>query len=341
MDAQEKLELLKRNAQEIVTEEELIKLLKEKKKPAVYLGTAITGRPHIGYFLWVLKMADFLKCGFKVKLLLADIHGALDRTPWKVLDKRYEYYKIIIPAMFEAIGADIKNFEIVKGSDFQLEKEYIMDVLKMSTYASVHDCKKAASDVVKQEENPKLSGLIYPIMQAVDEQYLDVDMQYGGLDQRKILMFAREYLPKLGYKQRVEFMTPLIPSLTAGGKMSASDKASKIDLADSEKEIKQKMNAAYCEEGIVEDNGVLAFCKYVLMVIKQDKGKDFLIKRPEKFGGDVSYKTYEELEKDFAAKKLHPQDMKQALAEEIINLLKPVKEKIKNKKDLIKQAYPE
>ncbi len=341
MDINKRLELLKRNSEEIVTEEELISLLKTKKQPAVYLGTAITGRPHIGYFVWALKMADFMKAGFKVKLLLADIHGALDNCPWELLDNRYTYYSIVIPAMFKSIEADIKNFEIVKGSDFQLKKEYVFDVLKMSTFASVHDCRKASSDVVKQSDNPKLSGLIYPIMQALDEEYLKVDVQYGGVDQRKIMMFAREHLPKLGYSQRIEFMTPLIPALTAGGKMSSSVKASRIDLLDEAQEVKSKISSAFCPEGITENNGVLAFCKYVLMTIKQDNKEEFTIKRPQKFGGNVSYKTYEQLENDFAAKKLHPMDLKQALAEEINKMLEPIKRAMKSKEELIKKAYPE
>jgi len=341
MDAKERLELIKRNMQEIVTEEELVELLKKKKKPSVYLGTSITGRPHIGYFVWVLKMADFLKAGFKVKLLLADLHGALDKTPWELLNSRYEYYSIVIPAMFESIGADIKNFEIVKGSDFQLKKDYAFDVLKMSTHASMHDCQKASSEVVKQSENPKLSGLIYPIMQALDEEYLNVDIQYGGLDQRKILMFAREYLPKLGYKPRIEVMTPLIPGLSASGKMSSSEKGSKIDLIDSKEEVANKLKSAFCPEGIVEDNGVLAFCKYVLMTIKKDKNEEFLIKRPEKWGGNLVYKDYKDLEKDFVEKKLHPMDLKSAVAEEINLLLEPIRNKVKGKENLIKEAYPE
>ncbi|MBW2993701.1 tyrosine--tRNA ligase, partial [Candidatus Woesearchaeota archaeon] len=172
MNIKERLELVKRNTEEIITEEELIKLLEEKKMPTVYLGTSITGKPHIGYFLWVLKMADFLKAGLKVKLLLADLHGALDNTPWDLLEKRFEYYNLIIPAMFKSIGANIKNFEIVKGSEFQLKKDYWSDVLKLSTHASVRDCTKAASEVVKMGKNPRLSGLIYPIMQALDEEYL-------------------------------------------------------------------------------------------------------------------------------------------------------------------------
>ena len=331
MNVDEKLELLKRNTQEIVTEDELKKLLSEKKQPVVYLGTAITGRHHIGYFVWVLKMADFLKAGFKVKLLLADIHGALDGTDWNILEKRYDYYSIIIPAMFEAVGADIKNFEIVRGSDFQLERKYIMDVLKMATFASIHDCKKASSEVVKQDENPKIAGLIYPIMQALDEQYLDVDIQYGGIDQRKILMFARENLPRIGYNPRIEIMTPLIPGLI-GKKMSASDEKSKIDLLDDEKTIQKKLQGADCVSGD-SDNGVMAFLRYVLMPIKQDNNETFVISRDKKYGGDMKFKNYEEIDKFFGSKKLHPLDLKNAVAMEISNLLKPIQ---KNRKILEK-----
>ncbi|MBN2051948.1 tyrosine--tRNA ligase [Candidatus Woesearchaeota archaeon] len=339
MTPEEKFDIIRRNTQEIVTEEELKALLKTKKNPSVYLGTAITGRPHIGYFVWVLKLADFLKAGFKVKLLLADLHGALDQTPWELLEKRFEYYKIIIPNMFEAIGADIKNFEIVKGSDFQKNANYFYDVLRVSTYATVHDAKKAGSEVVKQSDNPRLAGLIYPIMQALDEEYLGVDIQYGGVDQRKILMFAREYLPKVGYQSRVEVMTPLIPGLI-GEKMSASKEDSKIDLLDSDENVKNKLKKAFCPAGVVEGNGVLAFAKHVLMVIKQDQKKPFVIERAEKFGGKLSYNSYEALEQDYVNKKLHPEDLKKAVADEIIGLLKPMKKDIEKKLKIIKEAYP-
>ncbi|MFC1728495.1 tyrosine--tRNA ligase [Nanoarchaeota archaeon] len=334
----DRLSLIKRNTDEIVSEKELTELLKKKKQPSVYLGTAITGRPHVAYFLWVLKLADFLNAGCKVKLLLADLHGALDNTPWDLLNKRYEYYSIVIPAMFKAIGANIKNFEIVKGSDFQLKKEYFFDILKMSTAASVHDATKAASEVVKMGKNPKTSGLIYPIMQSLDEQYLDVDIQYGGRDQRKIMMFARENLPKLGYKARVEIMTPIIPGLI-GEKMSASDEASKIDLMDDEKTVQKKLSKAFCPEGVVEENGVLSFLKYVIMVLKEDAGESFLVERPDKFGGNKSYKTYSEIEKDFVSKKLHPMDLKNSASKEINILLEPVRKAIKGKEKLIKEAY--
>jgi len=338
MTPQEKLNLIKRNTQEIITEEELLQLLQKKKQPTVYLGWSITGKPHIGYYVPVLKLADFLRAGFKVKLLLADLHGALDKTPWEVLEKRYQLYAATIPLMFKSIGVDITNFEIVKGSDFQLKREYILDLLKLSTYTSINEAKRAASEVVKFGDNPKLSGVIYPLMQALDEVYLNVDVQYGGVDQRKILMYAREFLPKLGHQPRIEIMTPLIPGLI-GQKMSASDPKSKVDLLDDEKAVQEKLQKAYCEEGVVEGNGVLAFLQHVLMVLKQDQKQKFIIERPAKWGGNLEFSTYEEVEKAYSEKQLHPLDLKMAVAKEINTLLATFRKEQERLEKIAKAGY--
>lgn len=342
MNEQEKIDLIKRNTQEIITESELLELLKEKKHPVVYLGTSVTGRPHIGYFAWVQKLADFLKAGFKVKVLLADIHGALDNCPWDLLEKRYKYYEIVIPAMIESMGGNLEHFEMIKGSEFQLKKDYILDMLKMSTLSSVNDCTRAASEVVKMGDSPKLSGLIYPIMQSLDEEYLGVDVQMGAIDQRKILVFAREFMPQIGYKRRIELMIPFIRGLTPDGKMSSSNKSSKIDLLDDEKTIKQKLKNAYCEEGNPE-NGVLDFAVTVIMTQKMDAGEEFVIDRPEKWGGPLRFKTGQELKEAFISKQLHPMDLKTGVASEIDKMLKPIREKFEhaNAQKILHEAYGE
>ncbi len=335
LSVEDRFKLIKRNTSEIIGEEELKKLLKEKKNPVVYWGTAPTGRPHAGYFLPALKIADFLKAGFNVKILLADLHAALDNTPWVVLEKRYDYYASVIPEIIKAIGVNLKSLEFVKGSEMQLKPEYMYDVLRMSSLVSIHDSKKAASEVVKMGDNPKLSGLVYPLMQAVDEQYLGADAQLGGTDQRKIAVLARENLPKIGYNRRIEIMNPLIPGII-GKKMSSSDPQSNIDILDDEETIKKKINKADCIEGN-PDNGIMAFLKYVIMTIKQDNNEKFLIERDEKYGGDIAYSDYEEIKKDFIKKILHPQDLKIAVAREIINLLNKINRKKLSK--LAEKAY--
>ncbi|MFH1916100.1 MAG: tyrosine--tRNA ligase [Nanoarchaeota archaeon] len=339
MTPEERFKLIARGCEEIITREGLMKLLEEKKQPKVYLGTAVTGRPHVGYFVWVLKLADFLKAGFQVKLLLADLHGALDRTPWELLEARFEYYSEVIPAMFGAIGQDISNFEIVKGSAFQKNADYFYDVLRLATFTTQHDAKKAGSEVVKQDDNPKLAGLIYPLMQALDEEYLDVDIQYGGVDQRKILMFAREYLPKIGYHPRIEVMTPLIPGLV-GEKMSASVEGSKIDLLDDSEVVKRKLNKAFCPEGEVEGNGVVAFITNVVFPLKEEMKEPFIIRRQEKFGGNISFKTAREFIAAYEEKKVHPMDVKGALFEELEKLISPIRKHMHGKDALVKKAYP-
>ena len=336
MDIEEKLKLIKRNTSEILGENELKKIL-EKKKPAAYWGTAPTGRPHVGYFLPMLKIADLIRAGFKVKILLADLHASLDNVPWNILEKRYNYYLKVIPMMIQSVGVNIKDLEIIKGSDFQLKPEYMFDVLRMSSFVSVHDANKAASEVVKQESNPKLSGLLYPIMQAIDEQYLNADVQLGGTDQRKIMVLARENLPKIGYHSRIELMNPLILGLI-GKKMSSSDEKSKIDLLDDEKTVINKINNAECISGN-PDNSLLAFTKYVIMTIKKDNNKKFVIEREKKYGGNLEFLDYNNLEKAFIEKKIHPQDLKNAVAKEVNLLLKLFRDNKPRLEKLSREAY--
>ena len=131
-------------------------------------------------------------------------------------------------------------------------------------------------------------------------------------------------------------MTPIIPGLI-GKKMSASDPRTKIDLLDSVEEVNSKLKGAHCVAGEVEDNGVLALLKHVIMVIRQDKGEKFVIERPEKYGGNLEYDNYDSVEKDFVVKKLHPLDLINGVAKEINNLLavfqkkKDILEKVANK----------
>lgn len=337
MDVQEKFELITRNLQEIIGEDELKEKLKSKKEFSVYWGTMPTGSISIAYFFPMLKIADLLKAGCRVKILLADLHAALDSVPWEELEKRYKYYEGAIVTILDIIEVPINKLEFVKGSDLQLNKKYFYDLLKLSTFSTIKDCKKAASEVVKFGDNPKLSGVIYPLMQALDEEYLKVDAQLGGNDQRKIMVYARGSMPKIGYEARIELLNPLIRGLV-GEKMSSSIKASKIDLMDKPEVVIKKMNKADCITGN-PNNGVMELLKYFIFILKKDKGEKFIVKRSKKYGGDLEYSSYEKIEKDFIEKKLHPLDLKNAVATEINKLL----EKFQNNKNLKKIhtiAYP-
>jgi tyrosyl-tRNA synthetase len=104
-------------------------------------------------------------------------------------------------------------------------------------------------------------------------------------------------------------------------KMSKSKPWTAIFVHDTEEEIKSKLRKAWCPERVVEMNPLLEIAKYVIFHDKEV----FQIERPAKFGGSVIFQSYSELEKAYAEGKLHPQDLKNGVAEELAALLEPVR----------------
>ncbi|KAF7328992.1 Tyrosine--tRNA ligase [Mycena venus] len=305
-------------------------------------------------------------------IYLGDVHAFLDnmKAPLELVEYRTKYYQFILRTVFKSLGIPTHKMKFALGSEHQLTKEYSMDNYRLCATVTEHDAKKAGAEVVKQVESPLLSGLIYPGMQALDEEYLGVDFQFGGVDQRKIFTFAELYLPRLGYKKRAHLMNAMVPGL-AGGKMSSSDPNSKIDFLDAPEVVRKKIKAAFCEEGKVIENGLLAFLEAVLIPISQlrienikmggsilepggdlkpfasddaPEGTVFSIERDERFGGSMHYSSYEALRDDFAEKKLHPKDLKTAVADAINRLLDPIRKAFAEDEEaqrIEKLAYPD
>lgn len=305
INSQEAFDLICSNLQEVLNPEIIKNVLEVEKRPLViYWGTATTGRPHCGYFVPCLKIAQFLQAGCKVKVLLADIHGFLDnlKAPIELVEHRAKYYKFVITELLKAVGVSIEKLEFVLGSSYQLSKEYTMDRFRLESITTTHDAKKAGSEVVKQVDNATLSSLIYPVMQALDEEYLRVDAQFGGVDQRKIFALAKDVLPKIGYKERAHLMNPMVPGL-AGGKMSSSEPDSKIDLLDGPEIVKKKLKKAFAPPKQVEDNGVLSFVEYVLLPAGALKhgSPQFVVERREGEGEALVYHDIKKMQDDYRA----------------------------------------
>ncbi|KAJ6262578.1 Tyrosine--tRNA ligase [Drechslerella dactyloides] len=346
MEAKEKIALIKHNLQEVLNEEILVDIIeKQNRHLKLYWGTATTGRPHCGYFVPMTKLAHFLHAGCEVTILLADLHAFLDnlKAPYELIRHRAKYYELLVKATLRAIGVSIDKLRFVLGSDYQRGEKYVMDLLRMSTVVTEHDAKKAGAEVVKQVASPLLSGLIYPLMQALDEEHLGVDAQFGGVDQRKIFTLAAEHLPSLGYKVRAHLMNPMVPGL-AGGKMSASDPNSKIDLLDSAADVDKKLKKAVCAPREVEGNGVLAFVEFVLLPISElnsQEGKArFVI---VKDGEEIVYESINKLKEDYAADTIGPKELKVATALALNKLLDPIREAYANDpewQEIEKLAYP-
>eukprot|EP00049_Salpingoeca_infusionum_P018046 m.355494 g.355494 ORF g.355494 m.355494 type:complete len:523 (-) comp17264_c0_seq1:499-2067(-) len=336
MSVEDKFALITRHLQEHTKDDILLKVLAERDA-RIYWGTATTGKPHLAYFVPMSKISDFLRAGCEVTILLADVHAFLDnlKAPWELLELRIKYYSEVITAMLEAIGVPVDKLRFVVGSTFQLDKDFTLDALKLASLCSQHDAQRAGAEVVKQSESPPLSGLLYPLYQWLDEQYLDCDAQFGGVDQRKIFMGAEKYLPRLGYKVRSHLMNKMVPGLT-GEKMSSSEVDSKIDLLDSPAQVKKKIKKVFCEQGNIEKNPLLEWIKSVIFLIRSDF--PLLVRDQE----PKIFTEYQPLEDAFAAGEIHPADLKASMVAVLNELLAPIRAKFDTPEmqDLSNRAYP-
>jgi tyrosyl-tRNA synthetase len=187
------------------------------------------------------------------------------------------------------------------------------------------------------EKNLDLSQLLYPPMQSVDIKALDLDIVHAGMDQRKIHMLVREIFPKLGWKVPVLVHHHLLPGLSEplrisldegngddtriSSKMSKSKPASGILIHDDEKAIRDKIGKAFCPVGVAAGNPILELVRYVIF----HEFDEFVIERPTKYGGSITYTSYKDIERDFITKKIHPMDLKNSTATYINKIIEPIR----------------
>jgi len=73
----------------------------------------------------------------------------------------------------------------------------------------------------------------------------------------------------------------------------------------------------------------------------EERGRTFVVERPEEYGGDLEYDGYDTLESDFVSGELHPADLKPAAAEAIADVIDPVRDRLLAEPELLESAYPE
>lgn len=323
------LEKISSNTEEIIKFEELKQVLNKEKKKA-YIGFEPSGTVHLGWKICTNKINDFLKAGFDFTVLLADWHAYINDK----LNGDIEKIKLCGRYMehcFKAMGVDTSKLSFVYASEYVGDPKYWELVLRVSKSTSVARVKRAMDIMGRKEDEAEkdLSKLFYPAMQVSDIFYLNLDVAYGGMDQRHAHMLARDVAKKLNRKPPVAVHTPLLTGLQAGSrmdpsevKMSKSKPESMISIHDSVESVKNKIKKAYCPEKQVEGNPILEICKFV--IFPEIKDENFTINRPEKFGGNLEFGSYNELEEEYK-KELHPLDLKNSTAEYINKILEPTR----------------
>ncbi|MFB6091493.1 MAG: tyrosine--tRNA ligase [Haloquadratum sp.] len=326
-------ELITRNASEVVTADEVRALAESPDGKRAYVGYEPSGVLHIGHMLTANKLIELQEAGFEVVVLLADVHAYLnDKGTFEEIRETAARMQ----EQFVAYGLEESRTEFVLGSEFQLDEEYVLDLHALELETSLSRAERAMAEI-KSGDVATVAQAVYPLMQALDIVYLDVDLAIGGMEQRKVHMLARDTLPSIGADAPTCLHTPLIADLTTGvGKMSTSSGLS-ISMEDSETEIEEKVNKAYCpptadpdptDEGEERENPVLQIFEYHVF----PRFGEVVVERPEKYGGDLSYERYADLEADLESGELHPADAKDALAHYLNELVAPGREKIRTQR---------
>jgi len=348
MNTKSKLDLIKQVGEEIVSEDELKTLFEKKKNPIAYDGFEPSGTNiHIAQgLLRAINVNKLTKTGIKFKFWVADWHAWANNK----MDGNLEHIQKVgqyLIEVWKACDMDLKNVEFVWANDAMKDPEYwkiVMKVARNNTVKRIVRC----SQIMGRSENEALqaSQIFYPCMQCADIFYLNADITQLGMDQRKVNVLAREMGPKLGFWKPIIVSHHMLMGLGEPPKteksvdraielkMSKSNPDSAILMGDSEEEVERKIKKAYCPMGIVEENPVLEYNKYIIF----EKFKKIKIERPKKFGGNLSVGSYEELEKLFSKKKLHPMDLKKSTAFYLNELIVPVGKKLQKNKTANKLA---
>jgi tyrosyl-tRNA synthetase len=342
MNTQDKLNLINQVGEEIIGGEELKALLEKGEQLVAYDGFEPSGQIHIAQgLLRAINVNKMIKAGVKFRMWVADWHAMANNKMGGDLDKIKTVGKYFIE-VWRASGMDLDNVEFMWASDMAKNPDYWKLVVQVGKSNALKRFIRTAEMMGREESLEKLTGahIIYSCMQVADIFMLGAKITQLGMDQRKVNMLAREVGPLLGYWKPVVVSHHMLRGLgkpvsneqdalqrTIELKMSKSKPDTAVFMTDTTEDIKRKINKAYCLEGDVKENPVLEYCKYIIFEsFERLNISEFAVERPEKFGGNLSFKAYAELADTFEKKLLHPMDLKTSVVKYLDQLLQPVRE---------------
>lgn len=324
----DKLDILTRNMEEVITREEAQAALEAGGKKG-YMGFEPSGLPHLGTgLLWPNKLNDLVDVGIETTVLMADWHAKVNDKLGGDLEKIRRSGRIMMEAM-KAVGIS-ERVKFVWTSDVVSDPDYWATLLDVAKASNLPRIRRALPIMGRSEEDAEkdFSKYIYPLMQVTDIFYMDFDFALGAMDQRHAHMLARDVADRMGRKKVISMHGSLLGSLTGSGrmdsfkKMSKSDPASAIFLFDTTEQIKSKMKKAYCPMKEVEGNPVLDIVHHIIMPYYRN---EFVIERPPSKGGPVTPSGFEELSTMYSNGEIHPLDLKSAVVKAVDEMIGPAR----------------
>ncbi len=353
----DRFQITTQNLEEIITPEDLKALLDSDETLNHYIGFEISGKIHLGTGLQSMKkVRDFARAGFNVHIFLADWHTWINDKLGGDRDLIKEvavgYFREGLTASYQAVGGNPHDLNFVLGSNLyhQQADEYwavMIDVAKHTSLARM----QRSIDILGRGKGDSVdfAKLIYPAMQVADIFIQDIHLAHAGTDQRKAHVIMRDVADKLkihpltnregkivkpvgvhhhlilGLAKPTQWPVPedQLRNLWADFKMSKSKPESAVFITDDPDQIRKKIQKAFCPPNEIRLNPIIDWVEHLIL---DEPNQVFKIVRDQVHGGPVTYTDIQSLKQDYLAGKLHPQDLKNAVAEKIINILKPVRD---------------
>jgi tyrosyl-tRNA synthetase len=347
LDIETKIELLCRPpTEEVITPEDLRHLLETEEHPIAYDGWEPSGLVHLGTgVICAYKIKDFIEAGIRYKAYLSTWHAWLNNKlggDLNLIRKSADLFR----HSWIALGVPPDKVEFIYSDELYDDLNYWATVVRVAKNLSIARGRRTLEIAGRKETEARMvSDFLYTPMQVADIFHMQVKICQLGMDQRKANVVARELGERLGFWKPVCVHHHLLQGLEkpkiwpipegqerealSSAKMSKSRPETCIFLYDTPEEIKQKMTRAFCPEKTTQFNPVMDIAAHIIF----REAKTLTIERPAKFGGPIEFQSYRELEAAYAQGKLHPQDLKNTVAEKLVKILEPVRRYFETNKE--------
>ncbi len=350
MKLEERISLITKNSDEVISEEEIRTILETKSTPRAYIGFELSGFLHLGTgVICGNKFKSLATAGLHTIVFLADWHSYINNKLGAAMDKIQiagEYFK----KAFESVGVKNSNIQFIWGNELVSRVEYWEKILRVAKASTLSRIMRTLPIMGRSSEGEIESAFIfYPSMQVADIFEMEIDIACGGMDQRKAHMLARDVAPKLGYNKPVCVHTPLLTGLQGMGekmdtdvvpdllsskidaKMSKSKPDTCIFIHDTEEEIKRKIKKAVCPPQLSAGNPIIEIMRYILF----EEFETVKIERSTKFGGDIVFSSFANFEREYLAGTIHPLDVKSTISRGLIHILSQPRAYFEKHSDII------
>ena len=226
---EESLAIIKRGAEEILVEDELVKKLESGKPLKIKAGFDPTAPDlHLGHTVLINKLRQFQELGHEVLFLIGDFTGMIGDPTGKSATRP--------PLTEEQVAANAETYtqQVFKILDKDKTK-IVFNSEWMSKMGAAGMIKLAGQQTVarmlerddfkkryKAEQSISIHEFLYPLVQGYDSVAMEADIELGGTDQKFNLLMGRELQKHYGQDPQTVIMMPLLEGLDGFNKMSKS-----------------------------------------------------------------------------------------------------------------------